>query len=130
MQRRVAEAQALHEPAPVILGDDVGALQQSPQDALAIVMFQVDRDAALVAVHHQKGGGLIADLRRHHVARVVAAWNFFELDDVRAHVGEHQPAGGPRHDVAQLDDLETGERPGHHTLPWRGRVASEASGVG
>src|SRR5262249_21679297 len=94
---------------------DVGVLQQPPQHALAVLMFQVDCDAALVAVHHQKRGGLIADLRRDHAARVVAVWNFLELDDVRAHVGEHQAAGRPRHHMAQLDDFQTGERSGHYT---------------
>src|SRR5262249_25304258 len=83
--------------------------------ALAVVVLEVDRDAALVAVHHQECGGLLADRWWHHAARVVAAWDFLELDDVGAHVGEHQAARRPRHHVTQLDHLEAGQGSRHHT---------------
>ena len=41
---------------------------------------------------------------------VVAVRPFLDLDDVGAHVGEHQGAGRPRHDMGEIDDLQAGER--------------------
>jgi putative ABC transport system substrate-binding protein len=58
---------------------------QPAQDALAPFRLEVEHDTALVAVHHQKG----ADLRRDHVARVIAVWRLFDFDDFGAHIRQH-----------------------------------------
>jgi hypothetical protein len=82
-----------------------------PQDLFAAIGLQIEHDAALVAVHHQERGRLVANLRRHRMAGVVTVRRFLDLDHVGAHVGQHQGAGRPRHDMGEIDDLEAGERP-------------------
>jgi hypothetical protein len=33
----------------------------------------------------------------------------FDLDDVRAHVGQHERAGGARHNVREVEHLQSGQ---------------------
>ena len=44
------------------------------------------------------------------VAGVVAGRNFLDLDDLGAHVGEHQRAGRACHDMRQVDNLQSTQR--------------------
>ncbi|MGY4460118.1 hypothetical protein ACVWYI_004078 [Bradyrhizobium sp. LB13.1] len=111
VQRLVSEAEALHRAGRKVLDQHVGVRDQPSQHRFAAVGLEVQHDAALVAVHHQEGGRLIADLRRHRMAGVVAIRRFLDLDDVGAHVGQHQGAGRPGHDMGEIDDLEAGKRP-------------------
>ena len=43
--------------------------------------------------------------------------DFLDLDDVGAHIGEHQRAGRSRHDVGKIDDFQSGQRA--HGFPPR-----------
>lgn len=72
MQLLIAEAEALHGAGRKILDQHVGLRDQPAQHLLAAVGLEIQHDAALVAVHHQEGGRLLADLRRHGVTGVVA----------------------------------------------------------
>ena len=47
---------------------------------------------------------------RHAAPGIIAARNLLDLDHLGAHVGQHQRAGRPRHDVGQIDHLEAGKR--------------------
>ena len=109
-QRLVAQAEALHRALAEVLDCHVGGAQQSASDLQPFRVLEVHRDPALVAVHHQVGGGLALDDRRDRAAAVVAVRQLLQLDHVGAHVGEHQAAGRAGHDVRQLDHLEAGER--------------------
>ena len=75
-------------------------------------MLEVEGDAALVAVHDQERRGHAVDSRLAIPAGVIAAGQLFDLDDVGAQVGEHHPAGGPGHDLCQLEHAHAGERTG------------------
>ena len=110
MQFLIAEAEPFHGARREVLDQHVGAGDQPAQDFLAAVGLQVEHDAALVAVHHQEGRGLVADLRRHGMPGVVAVRPFLDLDDVGAHVGEHQGAGRTSHHMGEIDDLQAGQR--------------------
>ena len=46
----IPQAQPVHDAGPVVLDQDVAASDQVAQDLLAFLGFQIDRDAALVAV--------------------------------------------------------------------------------
>ena len=113
----ITEPQTFHDARREILDQHVGGLQQAAHHAGAAGLFEIDRHAALVAVHHQERRGLVPDLRRDHVAAVVAVRRLLDLDDVGAHVGEHERAGRPRHHVGEIDDFQTGQRT-HWVLPF------------
>ena len=105
----VAEAQALHGSLAVVFDRHIGVGEQSSSDVIAVSAFEIKGDAALVAVHHEKRGGFAADVRRYSTSSVVAARDLFDFDDVGTHVGEHQTANRPRHDVRELDDFDACE---------------------
>ena len=106
----VTETEPVHHAGAEVFDQHVRRFDQAPQHLRAARRLQVQRDALLVAVHHQERGRLVADLGRNHVAGVVAGRNFLDLDDLGAHVGEHQRAGRARHDMRQIDDLQSTQR--------------------
>src|SRR5581483_3056707 len=87
-QRVVAEAEILHRTGTEVFDDDIGRRRHPAKHRLAALALQIERHAALVAVQNHERGRFVVDLRRHHAARVVAVGEFFDLDDVGAHVGE------------------------------------------
>jgi hypothetical protein len=54
----VTEAQPLHRPGPVVLDQDIGIRQQTPQHGLSVRALEVEADSALTAIHHHVGGAL------------------------------------------------------------------------
>ena len=52
----------------------------------------------------------LAEVAGRHAARLVALAGPLDLDDVGAQVGEQEARGGPRDDVAQLEDAQALER--------------------
>lgn len=113
-QAVVPQAQAFHGACAVVLDGHVSPSEQLPDDLSTGVGFEVDRDAALVAVEHQEGRCFAPDIGRHETARRVALGKLFHLYYVCSEVGEHSPADRSRHDVRQLDYFEAFE--GTHRL--------------
>ncbi len=109
-QHVVAEPQLLHRAGAVVLRQHVGVAHHPQQDVLALRVLQVQGDAALVAVHHQERRRHAVDARLAVAARVVAAGQLLDLDDVGAHVGEHQPGGRAGHDLREFEHAQAGER--------------------
>ena len=95
---------------PVVLDQHIGLGDEPLENVLGARIFQVERDAALVAVHHHEGHRLAVDIRRPHAARVVATRDFLDLHDVRTHVGQHQAADRACHDVAEIENAHPFER--------------------
>ncbi len=114
-QLLVVEAELRERARPVVLDHDVGILEQARQHPLAARGLEVEHDAPLVAVDHHERGRLAVD-HRQPAPGVVAARDLLDLDHVGAHVGQHQRAGRPRHDVCQIDHLEAGKR-SHRSSP-------------
>ena len=88
----------------------------------------VERDGALVAVHTEEIGRFARREWRTPRARVVAAADGLDLDDVRAHVAQHLGAQRPGEDAREIEDAyavqRTFARGGRHRalrLPHRGR---------
>ena len=111
-ERVVAEPQLFHGAVAEVLGEDVGVAHHAQQDLASARVLEVDRDAALVAVHHQERRRDAVDARLAVAARIVAARQLLDLDHVRAHVGQHHAAGRPGHDLRQLEHAHARERAG------------------
>jgi hypothetical protein len=109
-QHVVAQAQLLQRASAVVLGQHVRVTNQAHQHFAALFMLQVDRDSALVPVHHEERRGHAVDPRLAVSARVVAAGKLFDLDHVGAHVGQHHPARGSCHDLRELEHVHPGQR--------------------
>jgi hypothetical protein len=113
VQVGIAEAQPFHRAGCEVLDQHVGGRDQAPKHLRAARRLQVEDDPTLVAVHHQERRRLVADLGRDRMARIVAIGRFLDLDHIRAHVGQHERAGRPRHHVREVDDLQTSQWAGH-----------------
>ncbi len=109
-QHVVAETELLQRSAAIVLRQHIGLLDEAQQDLRALRMLQVDRDAALVAVEHQERRRDPVYPRLAVASRVVAARDLLHLHDVGAHVREHHPARGTRHDLRELEHAHAGER--------------------
>jgi hypothetical protein len=93
-----------------VLDEDVGRRPQALQQRDAGRPLEIDREAALVAVHGQEPGGcagrpLPLEPRRRAPGRL-------DPDHVGAHVGEQHGAECARQDVRQVEHAETAES--HH----------------
>ena len=71
-------------------------------------MPQVERQRVLAAVSRKKVTGLAGSQRRQLTDRI--ALDRLDLDHVRAALGEDMSAEGDGDELAELDDLDPGER--------------------
>jgi hypothetical protein len=88
----------------------VGAGAQLVRETAAVVGGEVDRAAALAAVHRQVVGGLAAGVRRSPAAGLVAHTGSLDLDHVGAEVGQHHRAVGTRENAREVEHPEPIER--------------------
>ncbi len=126
----IRSAVMIHGAQAIVFDKHVRAEDQLFQRRLALIGFHVEADAPLVAVHHGERRGDIIDKRRE-LADIIAAGNAFHLDHICAHVRQHQPAGGRRHNVAHFNDPEVGQKGvvaahAHLPLNWGGSLARNA----
>src|SRR4029453_11211320 len=106
-----AEAEALHGARPEILDEDVGALHQITQDVPPFRGLQIEREIPLVAIDHEVRCRFPTLVGRPGT-RFVARPGVFDLDDIRAHVGQQHAAEGPGQDAREIEDADTVEREG------------------
>ena len=110
LQPVVAEAEALHGAAAVVLDHHVGGLEKPAHHLLAALGLQIDGDAALVAVHHHEGRRFALDIDGGEAAGIVATGDSLDLDHLGAEIGQQHARGRPGHDVGELDDGDAPER--------------------
>jgi len=103
----VAAAQPVHGAGCVVFQNEVGGGRQPVEQGPALVGFQIDGEAALVAVEGQKKSRGKADAppRRVAVGR-------FDLDHVGAEVGEDQARRWAHDGVAEFEHANAGKRQG------------------
>ena len=107
----VAQTEPLHGTRAVVLQQDIGILDHAQQDIFARARFEVERDAALVAVHVKKAEAVGAlHLEPHGPARLVAATRWLYLDHVGTQVGQQHAGIRPRHDLANVEHANAGQR--------------------
>ena len=112
LQLVVRQAQALHDAGPEIFDDHVGAFKQPLEDLSSPIALEVQCQASLVAVYGKKPRRPVLDERWPHPPVVVAAIGLLHLDHVRTHVGQHHGAHRPRKNLGEVQDYDTGQRPG------------------
>ena len=98
MQRRIAEAEPVHRAALEVLAEDIRRRNEPQHDLQPARILHVDGEALLVAVEHPEEARAGTAQRARAVAR-----DRFDLDDLRAEIGEQHPAGRTHHHVRHLD---------------------------
>ena len=114
-QRFVAAAQSFHRAGAVVLDHHVGGRGQAVHGRLALGALEVERQAALVAVE----GGEEARRKAAEPPRVVAARRRLHLHHVGAELGEHQAGRRAHHRMAELENLQPGQRRRGHQAALR-----------
>src|SRR4051812_28593156 len=71
-------------------------------DLDALGMLEIDRQAALVAVHRHVGAAMAVFLRRPELAHRLALARRLDLDHVRAHVRQVHRAERRRHGLREI----------------------------
>ena len=128
-QRFVAQAVALERADLVVLDQDVAAGGQLAHQRLAVFGGDVDGHRLLAAVGGQVVGRLagvvaaaVLEVGRAPAARVVAAAGAFDLDHLRAQVGQGLPGPGAGEHARQVEHAQVGEGAVGH----RGRLLTRA----
>ena len=115
-QPRVERVQSVWAKSPLfkcagleVLNQDIGIGQQPPDQILALGHPQIRADRALVAGDH-----LPPQLVRPMAptAHRIASSGRLDLDHVGSHIAQQLPAKRPGDQLAQLDHLDPGQRPG------------------
>jgi len=111
-QCRVVDAQPRLDVGPKILDDHVCSLDELAEDLQPFRVFQVERHAALVAMHILE---IAAFARAAGSFAFVEAGRHLDLDHLRAPVGELANAGRARAHAGQVDhfDMRKGGGSGH-----------------
>ena len=109
--RVVVHAQRGDDTGPEAFDDHVGVLRQRQERVAAPRVLEVERDAALVAIHGavegRDGSRPVAE-----VARIVAGAGVLDLDHVGAEVGEIERADRARQQPRQVEHADALERGG------------------
>ena len=103
----VVEAQPRHAAGPGALDRDVGAVDQAQRRRPSARMLEVQRHAALAAVHRQRHRRMIA-MPGAEAAQPVARRRL-DLDHFGAVRGQQVAAARPRHALAHVDDANPRE---------------------
>ena len=109
LQRLVVAAKARHNAGPEAFDQHVGVGRELVQQLLAVVLLQIDGDAALVTIDELKSRSpfrLCHLLRRRPRRR-------FDLHHFSAHVSEHHGAKRARGHADELENFEAFQGTGH-----------------
>ena len=90
MQRAIIELQTPHHARAKILDQDIGGCDQPADDVDRVGRFQVEHEALLADIELAEGGAAAVAQRRPGPHRL--AFGGLDLDDLRAHVGQHPRA--------------------------------------
>src|SRR5207253_4500747 len=90
-QQFVPQAELLHGTGAEILYDNVAAADHSQEQLAVVSIFEVQRDALFAAIQGSEIRRLTVD-ERIEASRIVASSGMFDLDDPRAHLGQHHRA--------------------------------------
>ena len=120
MDKLPADAQRIEYARPKVLDDDVRAVHQPREDIAALLLLEVEHERPLVRVQIEERpaplGMLLLVLERPQPASGIAAGPF-DLDHVRAVVGEELGGVGAGDVVGQVENRQVVEGPCHLILP-------------
>src|SRR5262249_21733462 len=106
-ERRVVEAQLPRQTGPEVRQYHVRAREQRVDDALGAWVLEVQGQGMLPAIARDEVPRLPGSQRREQTHGI--ALERFDLDHVRAAVGEELGAIGDRDELSELDDLDARE---------------------
>ncbi len=87
-ERRVADAELVHHARAKALDDDIRALDHREERVARRGLFEIERERALAAIDREKPARHAA-LQWWQRAQIITELRILDLDDIRAHVGEH-----------------------------------------
>src|SRR5580693_4237079 len=97
----VPALQPLHRSWTVILQDNIGLFDQTVHRRLTRRFFQIDREAAFVAVERREE----SRAKAAQAAGVIAVGSGLYLNDISAEFGEQQTGGRPHDGVREFKNL-------------------------
>ena len=106
----IVEAEPFHDSIGKIFDDDVGARDELERDFPPRIGFEIERDAALVAIGAEIKGALSTAGGGHVMTTVITLDRHLDLDDLGAEVGELLRAVGPGEHLREIDHAQTLER--------------------
>src|SRR5262249_10743156 len=114
-QLRIRDAELHRQVAAQVVEHGVAALDELAEDLLALRVFQIEAEAALVAVERLVEVAVAGreELRSDRAADVAAVVKILDLDDLGAEVGEVLGAERPRPILLDRDDPDAGKRQAH-----------------
>ena len=115
LQDVIAEAQFFHRAGAVVLDDDVGLLDQFPEDLLALRVLEVQGAAQLAAIEVRIINTVVVD-KGTHLAGIVTALGIFQLDDRSTHIGQDHAAVGTSQNTGQVENDHAIQKTFAHNL--------------
>ena len=103
----IAAAEPVHGAGRVVLDHDVGGCRQPMQQRAAFIGFEIDGEAALVAVERAEEAGGKAEQPAGGIAV-----DRLDLDHVGAEIGENEPRARPHDGVAEFEHANAGKGEG------------------
>ena len=107
-KRVVTQPEPVERARPEILQQHVGFCDDLAEQALPVLAFQIERQAALVCVEQQEEEAVRIRLVAHIAPRDIAAFRLLELDDVGAQERQDLGAGRSRLVMRHIDDANSG----------------------
>ena len=111
----VAAIKTFHCAGSVIFQHDVGRRDQAVHCRLALGVFQIDGQAAFVAVER----GEEARAETAETAGVIAVWGGLDLDDIGAEFGKQQARGRTHDGVGEFENFQSRQGPSRHQAAIR-----------
>ena len=100
----VTAAETLHGSGREIFHNDVGFFRQPIQQLPSVVIFQIDCEAAFVAVECGKEAGAET---YEAASRITIGW--LDLDHVGSKIGEDHTSGRPHNGVTEFEHADAGK---------------------
>src|ERR1700737_3337052 len=100
----IIETDAPNDSRRVVFDEDVDVLDEFLEDGQAFRLLRIDADAFFAAVVLDVIAAPALD-HDERAARGIAVRREFDLDDLGAHLGEHQRAGRARDDLRKVEHL-------------------------
>ena len=98
----VFQSEACHHAGGKVLDDNIGVSSQFEENLPGLFLFEVEGQAALVAVDGKEVGAFVADKGRPPMAGVIAGSRQFDFDDLGPVVAQHQRAEGASQSPGQV----------------------------
>src|SRR5689334_10573052 len=119
---RVPPAEPIERAGPEIFDDHVRAREQRVDHASGGSVFQIERDALLVAIDAEEVRAFAVDERGAPRARVIATAGLLDLDHPRAEIAELHRAVRARQHAREIQNRDALER--RHTVRMKITVYS------